>query len=510
MTTNTSHAGGMATSESFLDSLWEMMEKTTDYINTIHIPILGEWSFRSIFQIVLIWYLVIRLSTRSTQLEEYRKRLGKAEAQIQRDEESRQEVAEMASDLKGMLKEKSGLLENSQELASIVEKVDGISMATATAQQTNPSKSISAPSGPEMTISQLYIYPIKSLRGCSLPSATLTKEGFSYDRKFMLLRVRDPNSKWGPYQNMHVPEFPEMALFHTSITDSTLHVTYHAPPSSSSSSPTPPPPHPTLTIDLSPTTLSHLPKISITMHKSPITAYDMGAPYNNWFTQYFGYPVLLAYAGANRRLVLGNIPGKPATYTPPLPTPTLLHKIPLLNSLLPTPAPSSSSSSSSSSIIFNDCAPYLIITQSSCDDVTSRIPAPGPKMDITKFRANIIISGSPHPYDEDYWGGLTFSSSSSSSPKKEILLTANCGRCVSLNVDHEKGIAAPKDQEVLKLLMKDRRVDPGMKYSPIFGRYGFLGNGNADEGQILRVGDAVQVSRRNKERTRFYWPGIST
>ncbi|KAK6593157.1 mosc domain-containing protein [Botrytis cinerea] len=492
MTTNTSHAGGMATSESFLDSLWEMMEKTTDYINTIHIPILGEWSFRSIFQIVLIWYLVIRLSTRSTQLEEYRKRLGKAEAQIQRDEESRQEVAEMASDLKGMLKEKSGLLENIQELASIVEKVDGISMATATAQQTNPSKSISAPSGPEMTISQLYIYPIKSLRGCSLPSATLTKEGFSYDRKFMLLRVRDPNSKWGPLHSARNLSRPPLLLL-LLLTNS-------------------PPPHPTLTIDLSPTTLSHLPKISITMHKSPITAYDMGAPYNNWFTQYFGYPVLLAYAGANRRLVLGNIPGKPATYTPPLPTPTLLHKIPLLNSLLPTPTPSSSSSSSSSSIIFNDCAPYLIITQSSCDDVTSRLPAPGPKMDITKFRANIIISGSPHPYDEDYWGGLTFSSSSSSSPspKKEILLTANCGRCVSLNVDHEKGIAAPKDQEVLKLLMKDRRVDPGMKYSPIFGRYGFLGNGNADEGQILRVGDAVQVSRRNKERTRFYWPGIST
>ncbi|TEY40010.1 hypothetical protein BOTCAL_0442g00060 [Botryotinia calthae] len=500
MTTNTSHAGGMAISESFLDSLWDIVENTTHYINTIRIPILGEWSFRSIFQIVLIWYLVIRLSTRSTQLEEYRKRLQNAEAQIQRDEKSRQEVAEIASDLKGMLKEKSSLLENSQELASIVEKVDGISMATATAQQTNISKSISSPSGPRMTISQLYIYPIKSLRRCSLPSATLTKEGFSYDRKFMLLRVRDPNSKWGPYQNMHIPEFPEMALFHTSITDSTLHVTYHAP--SSSSAPTPTPPHPTLTIDLSPSTFSHLPKISITMHKSPITAYDMGAPYNNWFTQYFGYPVLLDYAGANRRLVLGNLPGKPATYTPSPPTPTLLHKIPLLNSLLPTPTPSS--------IIFNDCAPYLIITQSSCDDVTSRLPTPGPKMDITKFRANIIISGSPQTYDENYWGGLTFSSSSSSSHKKEILLTANCGRCVSLNVDYERGVAAPKDQEVLKLLMKDRRVDEGMKYSPIFGRYGFLGNGNADEGQILRVGDAVQVSRRNKERTRFYWPGIST
>lgn len=310
----------------------------------------------------------------------------------------------------------------------------------------------------------------------------------------MLLRIHDPNSKWGRYQNMHISEFPEMALFHTSVTDSTLQVTYHAP---SSSPQTPVSPHPTLTIDLSPSTLSHLPEISITMHKSPMIAYDMGSTYNNWFSQYFKYPVLLAYAGPNRRLVLGNIPGKPATYTPP--TRPLLQKIPLLNSLLPTPKPPS--------IIFNDCAPYLIITQSSCDDVTSRLPSPTSKMDITKFRANIIISGSPRAYDEDYWGRLTFSSSSSSdpnsSPPKEILLTANCGRCVSLNVDHETGTSAPKEKEVLKLLMKDRRVDDGMKYSPIFGRYGFLGNGDVNEGKVLRVGDAVQVSRRNGERTRF-------
>ncbi|KAF7886070.1 hypothetical protein EAF00_010173 [Botryotinia globosa] len=491
----------MATSEPFLDSLWDMIEKMTHYFNTTHIPILGEWSFRSIFQIGLIWYLVIRLSTRSTQLEEYRKRLQDAEAQIQRDEASRKEVAEIASDLKWMLEEKSGVLENNHELASIVKKVDGISLAAASTQQTDILNSTSSPSGPKMTISQLYIYPIKSLRGCSLPSATLTKEGFSYDRKFMLLRIRDPNSKWGRYQNMHISEFPEMALFHTSITDSTLRVTYHAP---SSSPQTPVTPHPTLTIHLSPSTLSHLSEISITMHKSPMTAYDMGSIYNKWFSQCFKYPVLLAYAGPNRRLVLGNIPGKPAAYTPP--TRPILQKIPLLNSLLPTPKPPS--------IIFNDCAPYLIITQSSCDDVTSRLPSSSPKMDITKFRANIIISGSPRPYDEDYWGGLTFSSSSSSDPNssspKEILLTANCGRCVSLNVDHETGTSAPKEKEVLKLLMKDRRVDDGMKYSPIFGRYGFLGNGDVNEGKVLRVGDAVQVSRRNGERTRFYWPGLST
>jgi len=61
---------------------------------------------------------------------------------------------------------------------------------------------------------------------------------------------------------------------------------------------------------------------------------------------------------------------------------------------------------------------------------------------------------------------------------------------------------------VLKLLQKDRRVDLGAKYSPVFGRYGFVGKGG--EGRVVRVGEEVWVSGRNKERTKFYWRGLSS
>ncbi|KAI9646831.1 hypothetical protein NHQ30_004830 [Ciborinia camelliae] len=334
-------------------------------------------------------------------------------------------------------------------------------------------------SGSKMTISQ-------SIRGCSLPSATLTKDGFSYDRKFMLLRVHDKDSKWGRYQNMHVTHYPEMVLFHTSIKNSTLHVTYRAPGSVESLNEE----RPTLEIELSPSTFSNLEKVKVDMHKSVTTAYNMGSKYNEWFTRYFGFEVILAYAGSNRRLVLGNLPGRPATDGPMVLTPTkkLLQYVPIINSLVPK--------QDDEKIAFNDCAPYLVITEASCDDVSSRLPS-GTEMDITKFRANIIVSGSPSAFDEDYWGGLTFGGDQD----KEIILTANCGRCVSLNVDHEKGTGAPKGEGVLKLLMKDRRVDEGVKYSPIFGRYGFVGTG--DEGKVLRVGDEVRVSKRNEERTKF-------
>jgi hypothetical protein len=40
-----------------------------------------------------------------------------------------------------------------------------------------------------------------------------------------------------------------------------------------------------------------------------------------------------------------------------------------------------------------------------------------------------------------------------------------------------------------------------MKYSPVFGRYGFASKGS--EGTVLRVGDRVVLSKKNEERTRF-------
>jgi hypothetical protein len=51
----------------------------------------------------------------------------------------------------------------------------------------------------------------------------------------------------------------------------------------------------------------------------------------------------------------------------------------------------------------------------------------------------------------------------------------------------------------LKKLMKDRRVDKGAKYNPVFGRYVFLDPGS--DKVMVRVGDEVDVLRTMKERT---------
>jgi uncharacterized protein YcbX len=117
-------------------------------------------------------------------------------------------------------------------------------------------------------------------------------------------------------------------------------------------------------------------------------------------------------------------------------------------------------------------------------------------MDISKFRANIVLKSSPGAFIEDFWGELTFEDST------RVILTGNCARCISLNVDYETGKSGTgRAGEVLKLLNKDRRIDLGAKYSPVFGRYGFVSK--KSEGSTLSVGDGVVVSRTNEERTRF-------
>ncbi|CZS96362.1 related to MOSC domain protein [Rhynchosporium agropyri] len=340
-----------------------------------------------------------------------------------------------------------------------------------------------------LKISQLWIYPIKSLRGCQVSNAVLTRQGFYLDRSFMLLK---DDEQWPPtLQNMHIASFPSMCLFHTSIKDNdTLTVTYRRPGATSDDKAD------ILEIPLEPRSFERE-QVSVVMHNSPTKAYDMGEKYSNWFSERFGFKVVFVYWGGNPRPVLGNLPGKPSNQGPKFSNALIkvLSTFPGIGPML--------RNNDDPVIAFNDCAPYLVINEDSVADASNRLPS-DVDMDLEKFRANIVVSGGTGAYSEDFWGELALGDAG-----LKITLTSNCGRCVSLNVDHKTGESGTgRDGQVLKLLSKDRRVDPGMKYSPIFGRYGFVAR--KDEGGILKVGDEVVVRKKNKERTRFYWPGIST
>ncbi|KAJ5770727.1 uncharacterized protein N7511_002778 [Penicillium nucicola] len=402
-----------------------------------------------------------------------------------------------------------------------------------------------------MKVSQLYVYPVKSLRPTTVKEGILTPRGFKYDRHFMLLKVlpAEDGSNSTILKNMHVPHFPEMALFHTDLeypqteNDSgKVIVTYH-PPSSGSE------PEPRdikrLEIPLQPD-IKTLQPLKVTMHQSPTTGYNMGVEYSDWFSSCFGYPVVLAYLGPNSREVLGTLAPAKANKKPTLQRIQDLFRnkstdnkrdwvLPVLviafmaNVLIHadsfirhgrTPQTASSllpaliapvalvlfsmlgAKTEEDRITFADCAPYLVISETSVDNVSARLPD-GTEMDRTKFRPNIVVSGAENAFEEDYWSVLTLGSE-----KMRLLLTGNCVRCQSLNVDYTTGkMGTDESGAVLKKLMKDRRVDKGARFSPVFGRYSFLEPRGS--GTNLRVGDEVVVAERGKERTVLDWPGLT-
>lgn len=185
-------------------------------------------------------------------------------------------------------------------------------------------------------------------------------------------------------------------------------------------------------------------------------------------------------------------------------------------------------------ITFADMAPYLVVTEESLRNVSARLPK-GVEMDVTKFRPNIVLSGSAAPWEEDFWGSLTIRAKAGNGGEVcdndgdndedeliqrndriiELVLTSNCARCQSINVDYETGKHGTGEKgSVLKKLMHDRRVDKGMKYSPVFGRYAFLvppPTSTTTHRQLrperatgrskISVGDEVFVSKRNESRT---------
>ncbi|KAK7727401.1 hypothetical protein SLS57_002873 [Botryosphaeria dothidea] len=326
-----------------------------------------------------------------------------------------------------------------------------------------------------LKISQLYTYPIKALLPAPTPSTTITKNGFQYDRRFMLLKVQDD----GTFKNMHVVYFPELTLFHPSITfpdgvdeKGSLKVDFR-PPSDSGKQPD------SLEIPLQPDAAG-LPEVEIVMHQSPTKGFDMGSPYSDWFSKCLGYSVKLIYLGDHRRQVL--MSRSPDQKQSKSWLSSIASNIPLIGS------------EEKDTVTFQDCAAYLVVSQTSLQNVSARLPD-GFEMDVTKFRPNIVIEGADEPWDEDYWGEFAVGDAS-------VTLTHNCVRCSSINIDYATGKPGTGPTgEVLKKLQKDRRVDTGAKWSPVFGRYGFPGSN--DEGKRVSVGDKVKILKRNKERTTF-------
>jgi uncharacterized protein YcbX len=278
----------------------------------------------------------------------------------------------------------------------------------------------------------------------------------------MLLQVLPDSS----LKNMAVSSYPQMTQFLTTMVPGSTKgkgsvVVDYCPRGTKVNS---------ITIPLQPLT-SDLEPLEVTMHGSPTRAYKMPTEYSAWFSQNFGFDVVFAYLGDYRRDVL------------------FADLKPKASSIF-----SSLKSQSSHKITFADCAPYLIVSSTSLTDVSARLPK-GQEMDISKFRPNIVVSGAAKPWEEDYWGKLNINGA-------ELTCAHNCIRCKSVNIDYATGAPGTGESgQVLKKLQKDRRVDEGSKWSPVFGRYSYWRSGAKEK--VLSVGDEVLVTEVNGERTKW-------
>lgn len=190
-----------------------------------------------------------------------------------------------------------------------------------------------------LTISQLFIYPVKSLGGIAVDQLPITDRGALHDRRWMLV---DP---FGGFLTLR--QHPEMTRLHTAIEEDALIIFDAKDPADRISTPL----HP-----------AHSATMSVQVWDDTVTAWICEKNTSDWLSEKLGQPVLLVYMPDESRRPVDPVYAPPGSIT-----------------------------------AFTDGYPLLIIGQSSLDDLNSRLDLP---VDMLRFRPNIVFTGG-HPFSED-------------------------------------------------------------------------------------------------------------
>lgn len=266
----------------------------------------------------------------------------------------------------------------------------------------------------DLQLQEIYIYPIKSLGGISVPEAEVQQTGLKYDRRWML------TDSEGNFLSQRT--FPQMALLQVNIESDCLIVTHKNNLLSS------------LTIPLN---AAGKKKVTVSIWDDVCTALEVSEIANKWFSYAVNMPVKLVYMPADtHRLVDEDY------------------------------------ANNKEIVSFADAYPFVIIGQSSLDDLNQRLNEP---VTMNRFRPNLVFTGGA-PYCEDTIdrfciGNVTFTA------------VKPCARCVLITIDQE---LATKGKEPLKTLSAYRT----QKNKIMFGQ-NLLHVGAG----IIRAGDKIKVQQ---------------
>ena len=260
------------------------------------------------------------------------------------------------------------------------------------------------------TLSEINIYPIKSLAGISLQSSEVEERGLKYDRRWVL--VDETNTF------ITQRKFPGMALIKVSVETDGLKLQ-----------------HKTKNVEplIIPFKFEHNEKSDVVIWDDTV----QGVFYNSEIDQWFSYML-----GLKCRLV--KMPDS---------TKRAVNKNYVKNKI----------------VSFADGYPFLIIGQSSLDDLNSRLEESLP---MNRFRPNLVFTGGK-PYEEDKWNKFKIGEVKFRGIKPSI-------RCVITTINQE---TTELTHEPLRTLAKYRRVEGGV----IFGM-----NLVCNSEGIIKVGDEIR------------------
>lgn len=245
-----------------------------------------------------------------------------------------------------------------------------------------------------LTISQLFIYPIKSLAGIAVSSATVTDRGFQHDRRYILT---DEKNKF-----LTIREFPQMTRLQPILEPGGLRMVALEYPIDDLFIPTP-----------TEAEGDH----DVTIWNATVRALPTQSDADRWFSEVLNSRCKLAYM--------------PDSSLRPVDT-TSGYK----------PAGKFTS--------FADAYPFMLMGEASLADLNERYAERNPgKAPITihRFRPNLVFSGG-QPNQEDDIEAFTINGVS-------FLGLENCARCTIPNVDPETGQPDPR-KEPLATLAKYR------------------------------------------------------
>ena len=191
-----------------------------------------------------------------------------------------------------------------------------------------------------LTITRLFIYPIKSLGGIAVDSSNVTDRGLENDRRWMIV---DKDNNF-----LTIRQYPKMTRLHLDVHADGLFI--NAIDQSSS-----------LKVKFG----SELEKIEdVTIWNATVKAKAYGNETNQWLSEILGGHCKLVYM--------------PDHSSRPVDTTSGYH-----------PAGKFTS--------FADAYPFLLLSEESMNDLNRRLISP---MSMLRFRPNIVFSGG-NPYDED-------------------------------------------------------------------------------------------------------------